>query len=80
LARLTLQHVLTALARQCAVESVRRWVSESYNMLISNSHMQWVLLSAWYCSQFVYCMICWVWSCWAPLGTNFLPPLRGTLD
>jgi len=39
-------------------------------MLISNSHMQWVLLSAWYCSQLGYCLICWVWSCWAPLGTN----------
>jgi len=31
-------------------------------MLISNSHMQWVLLSAWYCSQLGYCLICWVWS------------------
>jgi len=48
LARLKLQHVLTALARQCAVESVRRGVSETYNKLISNSHMQWVLLNAWY--------------------------------
>jgi len=70
LARLELQHVLTALARQCTVESVRRWVSETYNMLISNSHMQWVLLSTWYCSQLGYCLICWVWSCWVPLGTN----------
>jgi len=112
LARLKLQHVLTALARQCTVESVRRWVSETYNMLISNSHMQWVLLSAWYwhcnicwlywrvsaplsrwvsetynmlistshlqwmllsawyCSQLGFCLICWVWSCWVPLGTT----------
>jgi len=59
LAQLKLQHVLTALARQCAVESVRQWVS-----------LQWVLLSAWYCSQLGYCLICWVWLCWAPLGTN----------
>jgi len=49
---------------------VRRWVSETYNMLISNSHMQWVLLSAWYCSQLGYCLICWVWSCGVPFGTN----------
>jgi len=48
LAQLKLQHVLIALARQCAVESMRRSVSETYNMLISNSHMQWVLLNAWY--------------------------------
>jgi len=34
---------------------------ETYNMLIRNSHMQWVLLSAWYCSQLGYCLICWVW-------------------
>jgi len=39
-------------------------------MLISNSYMQWVLLGAWYCSQLGYCLICCVWSCWAPLGTN----------
>jgi len=44
LARLKLQHVLTALSRQCAVKLVRRWVSKTYNMLISNSHMQWVIL------------------------------------
>jgi len=54
----TLQNVLIALAGQCAVESVRRWVSQSYNMLISNSHMQWVLLSAWYCSQLGHYLIC----------------------
>jgi len=36
LARLTRQNVLTALAGQCAVES--------YNVLISNYHLQWVLL------------------------------------
>jgi len=36
LARLKLQHVLTA------------GVLVRHNMLISNSHMQWVLLSAWY--------------------------------
>jgi len=36
---LTLQHMLTALAGQCAVESVRRWVSETYNRLISTSHL-----------------------------------------
>jgi len=29
-------------------------------MLVSNSHLQWVLLSAWYCSQLNYCLICWV--------------------
>jgi len=28
LAQLKLQQVVTALARQCAVESVRRWVGE----------------------------------------------------
>jgi len=59
-----------ALAGQCAVESVRRWVSEAYNMVISNSLMQWVLLCGWYCSQLGYCLTCWVWSCWVPLGTN----------
>jgi len=45
-------------------------------MLISNSDMQWVLLSDWYCSQLGYFMICWVWSCWAPLGTNSDPGWR----
>jgi len=32
----------------------------TYNMLISNSHLQLVLLSAWYFSQLGYCLICWV--------------------
>jgi len=58
LARLTLQNVLTALVGQCTVETVRRWVSEIYNMLISNFHLQWVLLSAWYCFQLGFCLIC----------------------
>jgi len=43
---------------------------ETYNTLISNSHLQWVLLSAWYLSRLGYCLICWCWWCWAPLGTN----------
>jgi len=60
LAQLKLQHVMTALARHCAVESMRRWVSETYNMLISNSHMLWVLLNAWYW----HCNMCWLhWYC-----------------
>jgi len=29
-------------------------------MLISNSHLQWVLLSAWYCCHLGYCLICLV--------------------
>jgi len=40
-----------------------RWVSETYNMLISNSNLQWVLLSVWYCSCYLvlgYCLNCWV--------------------
>jgi len=50
---LTLHHVQTALAGQCAVELVRRWVSATYNMLISSLllHDLWGVVML---STFVY--------------------------
>jgi len=37
-------------------------------MLISNSPLLWVLLSAWCCSQLSYCLICWVLVMLSTLG------------
>jgi len=62
---------------QCTLESVRLWLSGTYNMLITNSHLQWVLLSAWYCSQLGYCLICWVLVVLSTLGYTHSPPHEG---
>jgi len=39
-------------------------------MLISNSHLHWVQLSAWYCYNLATAWFVECWSCWASLGTN----------
>jgi len=48
-------------------------------MLISNSHLHWVLLSAWYCSQHGYCLICWVLVMLSNLGDEHSSPIEGEL-
>jgi len=53
---------------QCTVESVRRWLSKTYNILIRNSHLQSVQLGARYCSQLGFCLICWVLVMLSNLG------------
>jgi len=78
--RLTLRNVLTALVvHQCAVESVRRWVSETYNSQ-QFSYAVGATERPGYCFQLGFCLICWVWSCWAPLGTNNHHVGAGRLD
>jgi len=46
-------------------------------MLISNSHLQWVLLSAWYCFQLGYCLNGCVLVMLNTLGYEHSPPIEG---
>jgi len=41
-----------------------------HNMLIRNSHLQWVRLSAFTVPNLVTAWFVWCSSCWEPLGTN----------